>query len=96
MTIIQTHLKELYTQNLDLMINEELEKKRINPDNLLKTANKVFENFEKERKVNNNYKLNSKAIINPWISDFNMGYMSWNMVINKATIMYNIFLIIIS
>lgn len=37
-------------------------------------------------KVTNNYKLNPKAIINPWISNFNMGYMSWNMVINKSTI----------
>ena len=45
--------------NLDLMINEELEKKRINPENLLKTANKIYENIEKERKIidrNNNFK----------------------------------------
>jgi hypothetical protein len=35
---------------------------------------------------NNNYKLNPKAIVAPWISDFDTGYMSWNMVINKATI----------
>ena len=35
---------------------------------------------------NNNYKLNPKAIVGPWISDFDTGYMSWNMVINKATI----------
>jgi hypothetical protein len=32
------------------------------------------------------YYLNPKAIIGPWLSDFDMGYMSWNMVINKATI----------
>ena len=36
--------------------------------------------------VTSNYKLNPKAIINPWISNFNTGYMSWNMVINKSTI----------
>jgi hypothetical protein len=35
---------------------------------------------------NTNYKLNPKAIVGPWISDFDTGYMSWNMVINKATI----------
>jgi len=32
------------------------------------------------------YKLNSKAIINPWISDIKLGYFSWNMIINKTTI----------
>lgn len=36
--------------------------------------------------VVNTYKLNPKAIINPWISSLNTGYMSWNMIINKATI----------
>ena len=36
--------------------------------------------------VVNKYKLNPKAIINPWISSFNTGYMSWNMIINKASI----------
>ena len=36
--------------------------------------------------VVNSYKLNPKAIINPWISSFNTGYMSWNMIINKASI----------
>lgn len=32
------------------------------------------------------YKLNNKAIINPWISDIKLGYFSWNMIINKTTI----------
>ena len=37
-------------------------------------------------KVTSNYELNPKAIINPWVSRYNMGYISWNMIINKATI----------
>lgn len=37
-------------------------------------------------RVTDKYKLNPKAIINPWISSLNTGYMSWNMIINKATI----------
>ena len=37
-------------------------------------------------KVTSYYELNPKAIINPWVSRYNMGYISWNMIINKATI----------
>jgi hypothetical protein len=37
-------------------------------------------------KVTSNYELNPKTIVNPWVSRYNMGYISWNMIINKATI----------
>ena len=43
-------LEEASDKNYGLMINEELEKKLLNPDLLIKTANKAFENSEKEKK----------------------------------------------
>lgn len=44
-------LEEYSDKNyLNTMINEELEKKIVNPENLIKTANKLFETVEKEKR----------------------------------------------
>ncbi len=51
-------LGEITEKNyLNTMLNEELEKKIVNPDNLLKTANKLFESVEKEKRaiISNNF-----------------------------------------
>lgn len=42
--------REFSEKNFNSIINEELEKKMINPENLIKTANKVYENVEKEKR----------------------------------------------
>jgi len=51
-------LEELNEKNyLNTMLNEELDKKIINPDNLIKTANKLYESVEKEKRaiLSNNF-----------------------------------------
>ena len=37
-------------KNFNIFINEELEKKLLNPENLIKTANKLYESVEKEKR----------------------------------------------
>lgn len=53
-------LEEFTEKAFNTMINEELEKKMINPENLIKTANKLYETVEKEKKIfiNSNNFLN--------------------------------------
>jgi len=55
-------LEEFTDKAFSSMINEELEKKIINPDNLIKTANKLYETVEKEKRniVNSSNLLNNK------------------------------------
>jgi len=47
-------LEEFTEKTFNSMINGELEKKIINPDNLIKTVNKVYESVEKEKRNNLN------------------------------------------
>jgi len=52
------YLEEFTEKNYNSMINEELEKKVINPENLIKTANKLFESVESQKKslnIQNNF-----------------------------------------
>ncbi len=55
-------LEEFTDKAFSSMINEEQEKKIINPDNLIKTANKLYETVEKEKRniVNSSNLLNNK------------------------------------
>ncbi len=61
-TKLKNKILEEYTEkNLNAMLNEELEKKIVNPENLIKTANKLYETVEKEkRNFMNNNNLNNK------------------------------------
>jgi hypothetical protein len=52
-TSVHTKIKidELAGKQFNSIINEELEKNIINPDNLIKTANKIFEGVEKRNNI---------------------------------------------
>lgn len=45
-------IDELAEKQFNTLINEELEKKIINPENLIKTANKIYDNAEKRSAAN--------------------------------------------
>jgi len=79
------HIIQPYT-NDDYPINEINDhNKKILLEKLL-IPNGQSQIILSSNKVTSNYELNPKTIINPWVSRYNMGYISWNMIINKATI----------